>query len=381
VATGGRGESDRASPGRLTVGVLWLGKVSSDTGGRTYLTEILRALALEPDLAIDVHVADRAFVVPSGCRAVYHRVPWLLGTAGRALAESFVGMRELRSCDVLLAPFGNVPPTWRGPTVVVAHDVFAAGTGVRTELGRLRAWYRPRALRVSLKRATKVLTVSAYLRELLLESFPALAAANVEVVPLGAPQTSTASSSSEPRVQKRVLAVSALSPYKRIDQAIAAFAEATGDLDAVLEIAGPDVRNQRNALEALAAERGIASRVVFLGNVPHDRLQTLYRESDALLFLSEIESFGLPVLEAMAAGLPVIAKPIEALVEIGGDAPLWVSAHARTDEIAAALRKLLLDPELHAERSRAGRKQAEGFTWSRAGASTAAALRKAGAWS
>jgi glycosyltransferase involved in cell wall biosynthesis len=117
--------------------------------------------------------------------------------------------------------------------------------------------------------------------------------------------------------------------------------------------------------------------VRFLGNVPHQRLQTLYRESDVLLYLSEIESFGLPVLEAMAAGLPVIAKPIEALVEVGGEAPLWVPTDARTDEVAAALRKLLLDPGVHAERSRAGRRQAEGFTWSRAAASTAAALRKA----
>jgi glycosyltransferase involved in cell wall biosynthesis len=356
---------------------LWLGDVSRDTAGRTYLTEILGALAREPALELHVHLADRAFVLPPECHVVYHRVPRWLGKAGRAVAESLVAPRHLRSCDVLLAPFGNVPPAWRGPTVVVAHNVLAFGNRVRTELGRLRGWYRPRALRLSLKRATKVLAVSAYLRQLLLESFPFLEPDDVEVVPLGAPSGVTAPVNGESRTQKRVLAVSALLPYKRVDQAIAAFAAATRDLDAVLEIAGPDVRSQRGELTALAAEEGVASRVRFLGNVPHQHLQTRYRESDVLLYLSEIESFGLPVLEAMAAGLPVIAKPIEALVEVGGEAPLWVATDARTDEVAAALRKLLLDPELHAERSRAGRRQAEGFTWSRAAASTAAALRKA----
>ena len=117
----------------MRVAVLWLGRVSEDTAGRTYLTELLGPLSREPGLSVDVHLGDPHFDVPAGCRVVQHRVPRQLGSLGRVLAEPLVAARRLRGYDVLLAPFNNVPPGWRGPVVVVQHNVLAFGSRVQQD--------------------------------------------------------------------------------------------------------------------------------------------------------------------------------------------------------------------------------------------------------
>jgi len=115
----------------------------------------------------------------------------------------------------------------------------------------------------------------------------------------------------------------------------------------------------------------------FLGNVPHERLGDVYASADVLLYLSEIESFGLPVIEAMRAGVPVIARRIPGILEVAGDAPLWIHEHEGGVEAAVHLRRLLSDDALRAERVRAGRAQAAKYTWERAAELTADALRAA----
>jgi glycosyltransferase involved in cell wall biosynthesis len=363
----------------VRVAVLWLGDVSRDTAGRTYLTELLGPLARQPGLTVDLHLRDRAFAVPAGCNVVWHDVPDRLGPFGRILAEPLVAASRLRSYDVLFAPFTNLPRSWRGPSVTAAHNVLAFGDRLRSELGLLRALYRPRALRQSLRRATRLLVVSGYLRDLLIEHFE-LDAARIDVVPYGGPPLRD---DPEPRPvaldAPQVVAAAALYPYKRVDQAIEAFAIAFGDLPgARLRIAGPGVGDERIRLDVLARERGVADRVEFLGNVPHAQLLELFDRSDALLYLSEIESFGLPVLEAMARSLPVIAKPVMGLAEVGGDGPVWVAPDASADDVAEALERAVRDPELRAACAARGRVQAGRFTWERAAATTAEAIRAAG---
>jgi glycosyltransferase involved in cell wall biosynthesis len=362
----------------LRVAVLWLGHVSSDTAGRTYLREILGPLGEIAGLSVDVHVADPGFAVPGSCHVVRHRVPLAAGPYGRVLGEQWVAARLGSRYDVLLAPFNNLPATWRRPSVVVQHNVLAFGERVRSELGWIRAWYHPRALRMSLRRATLILTVSDYLRRLLLTGFEWLDPARVRVVPYGVASELAAGEAPTGRVPTSVLVVSALWPYKRVDQAIEAFASATGDASgSVLLIAGPDAGGIRSSLKARASELGVAERVRFLGNVSHDELARLYAEADALVFASEIESFGLPVLEAMAAGVPVVARRIDGVAEIGGEAPAWVDADGSAAELGEQLSAVLRDDEVRRERIAAGRRQASMFSWDAAAQATADALREA----
>lgn len=361
----------------MKVAVLVVGRI--DTGGRTYLAELLGPLSSQPGLEFEVHLSDPEFEVPESCQRVLHRVPHRAGPAVRILAGLWIARRLSRAgYDVLLAPFNFMPATWRGPCVVIEHSVLAIRPA-HTSL--LRAWYRRRALALTLRRATEVVAVSAYLRELLLEHFPSLDPALVHVAPAGVPTGLLRPAL--PRVSPpcvRVLCIGALWPHKRIDQAVAAFARASRGLErAELVIAGPGARSARRDLEALALRLGVRERVRFVGNVPHQRLAELYASADALLFLSETESFGLPVLEAMALGLPVIARRVGGVAEVGGDGPLWVENDAGVTEIADLLQRLVTTPQLAEERRRAGLEQARRFEWRPAAVQVAECLGRAAA--
>jgi glycosyltransferase involved in cell wall biosynthesis len=364
------------------VAVLAMGAISLDTAGRTYLTEVLGTLGEQPGLKVDLHIADPAFDVPN-CRSIRYRLSRRLGSSGRIAAEALVA-RRIRNADydVLLSPFNFLPVTWRGPCVVVQHNVLVL-TGESTKDGHpIRDRYRHRAVAWSLSRATETLTVSEYLRGLILERYPALDPERVKAVPLGVSKKLLAVASQSGGVPvagaPRVLVVSALWKYKRVDQAIAAFAQATSDLPrAELLIAGPGTPNEERSLKAVARSLGVLDRVKFLGNISHADLGGLYRSSDALLFLSEVESFGLPILEAMAIGVPVVAKRLESLVEIGGDCPVWVEKGASVEEISTTLKMILSSLELRETRVRLGFERASRFTWENTAELTAAALRRA----
>ena len=103
-------------------------------------------------------------------------------------------------------------------------------------------------------------------------------------------------------------------------------------------------------------------RVRVLGFVPDDDLPALYSGADALVYPSLIEGFGLPVLEAMRCGTPVLTSSTSSLPEVGGAAALYVDPH-NVDEIAAALYKLASQPSLRADLSARGLQRAEMFTW------------------
>lgn len=364
----------------MKVAVLWLGRISRDTAGRTYLTELLGPLGDLPDLEVDVHLGDADFVVPASCRAVYHPVPYVLGSLGRIAAEPAVATRLSRSgYDVLLAPGNFLPTFWQGSSVLVQHNVLGFGPQVGAEVSRLRAWYRPRKTAASLRRATEVIAISDYLRSLLLDHHPELDPAHVHVVPYGRSESLDGVALGRSRgAGPRVVVVSALWPYKRVDQAIEVFAEATRGLpDARLLVAGPGTPAERAPLAASA--RRLGADVEFLGNVPHSGLPDLYGGADALLYLSEIESFGMPLVEAMAAGVPVVAKRIDGLLEIGSDGPAWVERDAPTTEIAGVLRRLLADDAERAARIAAGRTRSAAFDWDAAARATADVLRRAAA--
>ena len=109
------------------------------------------------------------------------------------------------------------------------------------------------------------------------------------------------------------------------------------------------------------------------GYVPEEDLHVLYHEADAFVYPSSYEGFGLPVLEAMAAGTPVLTARNSALVEVAGDAALLVD-EPRRDLLADALATLLSDAALRERLSEEGRQRARLYPWSRTAAETMAVL-------
>jgi glycosyltransferase involved in cell wall biosynthesis len=127
---------------------------------------------------------------------------------------------------------------------------------------------------------------------------------------------------------------------------------------------------------ATVAALGLSDDVIFPGFVPGDELPWWYRAADLFVYPSLFEGFGLPVLEALACGTPVITSAASSLPEVAGDAALLVSPED-TAAWAEAIGRVLGDPDLRARLAKAGPRQAAAFTWSRTAAETVAVYRSA----
>lgn len=115
----------------------------------------------------------------------------------------------------------------------------------------------------------------------------------------------------------------------------------------------------------------LGERVVFTGHVAEADLPALYSGAEVFVFPSLYEGFGLPVLEAMACGTPVVTSNVSSLPEVAGDAALFVDPYD-TDTIAEAIRTLLVSPELRRSLREKGRARASLFTWEQTAHQTAA---------
>ena len=120
----------------------------------------------------------------------------------------------------------------------------------------------------------------------------------------------------------------------------------------------------------------VRDRIVHLDYVERDQLASLYRSADALLFPSWMEGFGLPLLEAMACGTPLVTSGCSAMPEVAGPAAVYVDP-ASPHGIASAVSSLIADESLRLRLGEAGRKRAALFSWDRAAAATAQVLREA----
>jgi glycosyltransferase involved in cell wall biosynthesis len=116
-------------------------------------------------------------------------------------------------------------------------------------------------------------------------------------------------------------------------------------------------------------ELGLEDRVLFTGYVPDEDLPAIYSAADLFVFPSLYEGFGLPVLEAMACGTPVIASNASSLPEVAGEAGIMIAPHD-VRGLAEAMERLLMDKQLRAELRARGLERAKQFTWERAAAMT-----------
>jgi len=137
------------------------------------------------------------------------------------------------------------------------------------------------------------------------------------------------------------------------------------------------VPDRRARLGALAEARGVADRVLFLDRVPDEDLAPLYGAATVCAVPSLHEGFGLPVLEAMACGVPVVCANRSSLPEVAGADALVVEP--TPDGFADALGRVLDDGSLRADLRRRGLRRAAGYTWRCTAELTVACYRRAGA--
>jgi len=269
-------------------------------------------------------------------------------------------------CDALLGAGNAVPIAGGLPSVVVVHSLHFLS--VPDQVGRLRSAYRRLMVWLSVRRSKRVIAVSDSLRRDMERWLPRHAW-KIEVVH-EAVEDRFFDSRIEPDPfrdvhdlgESVVLFASTLWPYKNAEIVIRAAAERGMGRNVVIVICGGDWGNERKRLAALAAELGVRDRVRFLGHVPQDQMPRTYAWSDVFVYPSLCETFGLPLLEAMAAGVPVVASDVTSIPEVcGGAAVLVDPADSRT--VAEAISQILGDQALSADLRARGRARAESMTW------------------
>lgn len=290
--------------------------------------------------------------------------------------------------QVMHSPYINIPwlPRQAPPLVVTLHDF--RHPDLALQAGAPRTWakrgYYELLTRLALARAARLVCVSHFLARQFLDFRPSLAprlsvihhAAGDAFRPL-ASGAAAAEVGARFGIQGRyLLFVGTLKPHKNLLAVVQALArpEVPADLQLVVA-AAPDLRYP--AVGAELARLGLASRVRMLGHVDKDRLPALYGAALATLLPSAYESFGLPLVESMACGTPVIAAPRAALPEVGADAAWYAEPEA--EPLAQAICKALSDGPAQRQRRAASLAQAGRFSWRRAAAALHAEYLRAAA--
>ncbi len=284
--------------------------------------------------------------------------------------------------DVFHSPNFVLAPVWRGAKVLTVHDLAFL---LRPECAdsRLRD-YLEKTVPRSVARSDFILADSENTKDDLI-CLLGVRPAKVEVVPGGVDTNFAPVRDQEVLRQMRervsggapfILSVGVIEPRKNLVRLIEAFEmlKARVDLPHKLVLAG-----KRGWLSDPIYERAqsspLASEILFPGYVPDTDLPALYSAADIFAFPSLYEGFGLPPLEAMACGTPVVVSNSSSLPEVVGNAALSVEAES-TEELADAMVRLFEDSELRARSVAAGLEQARRFTWPAAAEKMLAVYRR-----
>jgi glycosyltransferase involved in cell wall biosynthesis len=346
------------------------------TGDESYTVNLLRELpAAAPELAFAASLRNPSDL-PSDVPAAVRRLPLDVTSPYRRIPFAFPSLARRESAALAHLHYFT-SPRLRCPAVVTVHDI----SYIRApELFSRRDRMLFRFVGPSLRLAARVIAVSEFTRSDVVDRY-GLEPGKVVAVPNGVSSTFRPIADAHARVRERfginrpyMLCVGALQPRKNVPLAIEAYAQLMGRAtDCELVIAGGDKGGRIDVLDAILRTR-LTGRVHLVGHVEDAVMPALYSGARALVFPSLYEGFGLPALEAMASGTPVIASNTTGLAEAVGDAGLTIDPRSPED-LAEAMRSLLNDDALRDRLVAAGLARAADFTWARAAAATAAVYR------
>ena len=316
-----------------------------------------------PTFAVLDELSGRPNVLVHPLRAAVRNRPVRILYQHTAFAHA---LRRVRP-DVTLHTVNVAPVAGPRPRVVMLRSLQCFTYA--SQFGWLRRRYLQSAIRRSLIGADRVVagsSASAHDALRLLDLDPT----RLRVIPHGlAPHIAGALDKPLPaRLTKRpyLLAVSTLYGHKNYPRLLEAFASLRqrNAIPHELHIAGADADLTAADLRRMAGKLGVGDAVKLLGPVPHDRICPLYRQADALVYVSLAETFGHPPLEAMALGCPVIASNTTSLPDITGGAAELVDP-TDVQAIASVIQRVVTQPRRRADLVVRGRQRARDFTWAR----------------
>lgn len=376
----------RGHPVVVRVGLNLIYLVPGESGGmETYARELIPALRRErPDIRLTAFINRETAAADDDAWAEFaetvevpvharRRLEWVRG-------EQQLLPRLAASAGVeLLHSLGGTAPGWgRFARVVTIHDVIyrrypEAHFGLRS-LGM-------RMLVPLAARSTHRVIVPSESTKKDLVRLLHVSSERIEVVPMGVsgPSAPTADLA---EVRRRygfgdarlVLTASAKRPHKNLGRLLEAWALLPAERRPLLVLPGYPTPHEAELREQ--AERlGVASATRFLSWVPREDLEALYRLAECFVFPSLYEGFGLPVLEAMARGVPVVCSDRSSLVEVAGSAARFFDPGS-SRAIAAGVEEVLSSPALADRLRDAGREQARRFSWTTAARGTLRAYER-----
>lgn len=277
------------------------------------------------------------------------------------------GLRDLR-CDLYHEP-SFLPFRFDGPTVITIHDLSPLRypethppVRVREVMARL-----PHAVQA----ASAIITDSNFIKSELIQTFN-VDPARVTSTPLGvapeyrprtAGETAATLAAYDVKYRSYILAVGTIEPRKNLIQAIDAYAGLPEAIRKAVPLVIAGMKGWLNEqLEARIRQYENRGEVRWLGYVPAEDLPLLYSGASMLVYPSLYEGFGLPVLEAMASGIPVITSNRASLPEVAGDVGIMVDPE-NVDGLREQMRRLIEDKTEAARRGALGVERARLFTW------------------
>ena len=309
-----------------------------DTGiGRLYREVMTR----KPDIVQNVPLIQ--FKNPAGLLAPFH--------LSQRIRDS--------EADVFYSPT-FIPPLYsKMPFVFTIHDLMHLFFYSRMHREYYRWVIGPLA-----KKAKKIITVSEYSKSLLVEKLgipPDL----IRVIYNGVGENFLQNQREYEMDRPYFLYVGNRRNYKNIPAMLEAFSQADIPQDFVFALSGhPDPE-----MDALIRSLGIETRVRFLGMIPEADLPAVYKGAHATLFVSKMEGFGLPVIESMASGTPVLTSSESSLPEIAGGAAVCVSPD-KVSHIQQGIEMLVKDEKTYLSCVEKGLSRARDFSWEKTAAQT-----------
>lgn len=348
------------------------------TGNETYITNLIQGL-LDLDSQHEFVLFFTQEEAANRWQQSHDRIRAVLAHPAQPLLRVPLVMPWLarrEKIDLLHVQYVG-PPHLPVPLVTTVHDISFEHYPqffTRREVLQFRA-----TILFSVRRADKIITVSHYSKRDLIETYGVPEDKIVVTYngvapcfkPLTTPEEGRQAAQKYGVSGPYILAVGNLQPRKNLVRLIDAYARlrnARPEIGHRLVIVGKKAWKYHPILEFARRSRW-ADDIIFTGYVPIAELPLLYGGAEALVYPSIFEGFGLPPLEAMACGTPVVVSDRSALPEIVGDAGLKVDPFD-TEAIAAAMAALILEPSVARWFGAAGIKRAERFKWSQCAATT-----------
>jgi glycosyltransferase involved in cell wall biosynthesis len=309
-----------------------------------------------------VHVDDRlppTMTPDHGSRGHLRRLLWTELQLPR--------IQQALGASLLFSPIPEAPLFSRCRFVVTVHDLIPLRFPSRSPLTAYARFYVPQVL----QRAQHILCNSVATAEDITRFYGIPAARITPILLAHDPQHFQFR---DLPTRNYFLYIGRSDPYKNLHRLLTAFAALPDRQDYELWLAGSVDRRYTPALVAHAAHLGVSHCLKVMPYVPYDELPVLLNQAVALVFPSLWEGFGLPVLEAMACGTPVITSNVASLPEVAGEAAILVDPY-RVAELTAAMQTVTA-AGVRSNLRAAGLARASQFSWAKTGAKTAELLQQ-----